>query len=112
MDTNDVNARLAALQARRQPPQATAATGARSGLRNPLTGRPRKHHPARRARIATGAMSVVAMFGITGYMAANDASASAGSTAATVTAATNAAASTATTATATITTAATVTKGS
>jgi hypothetical protein len=110
MDSNDVSARLAALQARRQPAPATRT--------NPMTGRPRKHHPAHKARIATGAMSVVAMFGITGYMAAHDASAAAASAGASVsvTPATSATSTTKTvtaaTPTAATTKAATTTNGS
>ena len=84
MQTNDVDARLAALQARRRP--AGPSTARPSTQRtNAITGRPRRHHPARKARIATRATSVVAMFGITGFMASHDASSaatSAGSTSA------------------------------
>jgi hypothetical protein len=113
METNDVNARLAALQARRQPAAGTTRPAARI---NAVTGRQRKHHPARKARIATGAMSVVAMFGITGYMAAHDAAAAATSGAASVTPATNATSAgksvTAATAATATKAAATTTKGS
>ena len=80
METNDVNARLAALQARRPAPTA----GSTTRPVNPLTGRARRPHPARKARIASTVMSAAAMVGITSYMVAQDHTASASATSATV----------------------------
>jgi hypothetical protein len=76
MEQHDIDARLAQLQARRQP--AAGAAAARP------TGTPgKRRHPARRSRIAATVMSIGAMAGITGAMALSGAAGSASGSAVT-----------------------------